>query len=281
MSEWQLQTRVHGSKLRRKAETNAQDTGLQSALNAYEDWTKGSMSIEGREKEDVERLVQLLNTYKNSVESIFDARENSAQEVLQSSILEEFLEYLFGPLQKKMTGVGVCRPSASYLDLVFHPRDFKTLTRLPEFTIGHKDHDFVIGSTCLITLQIEGQDEKSKASFVIPAVALEAKRYLERNMLDECAGTAARVKRATPYCMYLVIAEYLKMDDARPELSRIDEVYVLRRQRNSERLKKDFVPNPIAADLVYEMYRQVLSHLRRIWWDPDSALTTGRLFSFK
>ena len=60
---------------------------------------------------------------------------------------------------------------------------------------------------------------------MVPAVAIECKRYLERNMLDECAGTAEKIKRATPYCLYLVVAEYLKMDDAAPEMSRIEEIF--------------------------------------------------------
>ena len=89
---------------------------------------------------------------------------------------------------------------------------------------------------------------------VVPAVAIECKRYLERNMLDECSGTAERVKRATPYCLYVVVSEYLKMDNARPELSRIDEIYVMRKQRNSERGASDFVAKPIDHTLVFDLY---------------------------
>ena len=59
------------------------------------------------------------------------------------------------------------------------------------------------------------------------------------------------------------------------------EVYVLRKQRNSDRLTDDFVPNPISTKLVLDLHQQVATHLRRIWWDPESALTTGKLFSFR
>lgn len=97
-------------------------------------------------------------------------------------------------------------------------------------------------------------------------VAIECKRYLERNMLDECSGTAEKFKKATPYCLYIIVSEFLKMDNASPELSRIDEIYVLRKQRNSERLADGFVPNPIYGDLVVEIYRQVQRHLSRVWW---------------
>jgi hypothetical protein len=99
-------------------------------------------------------------------------------------------------------------------------------------------------------------------------------------MLDECAGTAEKIKKATPYCKYFVVAEYLKMDDASPEISLIDEIYVLRKQRNSARLEPGFVPNPIYAELVAEIYADCLAHLRRIWWDPQSGFTIGKVFNF-
>jgi hypothetical protein len=44
----------------------------------------------------------------------------------------------------------------------------------------------------------------SDKTIFVPAVALECKRHLERNTLAECAGLAARVKRATPYCLCVV-----------------------------------------------------------------------------
>jgi hypothetical protein len=69
------------------------------------------------------------------------------------------------------------------------------------------------------------------------------------------------------------------MDDASPELTQIDEIFILRKQRNSERSEKGFVAKPIDGELVIALYDMVLQHLRRIWWDPQSALTNGRLFN--
>ena len=98
-------------------------------------------------------------------------------------------------------------------------------------------------------------------------------------MLDECAGTAEKIKKATPYCKYFVVSEYLKMDDASPEISLIDEIFVLRKQRNSDRLETSFVPNPIYPDLVYEIYSDCLQHLSKIWWDPESGFRSGKVFN--
>jgi hypothetical protein len=269
----------HGVKLERKA---AADDTLRNVLESYRRWKSAATSVTGRTRRDIAQLVQLVDAYKNEVEPVLDRRANAAQEVLVSSIMEEFFEQLFCRLDAA-TGceVPVRQPAATYLDLVFHPKSFSTLAVQPEYTIRAKDQDFVIGGA--VTLSLKGQlsSASSESRLVIPAVAIECKRYLERNMLDECAGTAERVKRATPYCLFLVVAEYLKMDDAAPELTQIDEIFILRKQRNSERNAPGFVPNPIDPDLVCQLYDLVMAHLRRVWWDPNSALTNGRLFNFR
>jgi hypothetical protein len=270
---------VHGSKLRRKATEDGADD-LTPALAAYEIWRAKSLAIHGREKDDVRELTTLLNAYKDTAEPMFDKRANSAQEVLQPSIIEEFFEYLFSPIATTIGTAGVRKPASGFLDLVFHPRSITTLIKRPEHTIRTKDHDFIIGSHLTMKLS-QGTDEPTIESIIVPAVALECKRYLERNMLDECSGTAAKVKAATPYCLYVVVAEYLKMDDSRPELSKIDEIYILRRQRNSERNASDFKANPIAPDLVWDLYLMIINHLGRIWWDPENGVKAGKMFNFK
>ena len=267
---------IHGSKLRNKA---ASDASLNVALTAYETWRSKCLAIKGRKDNDIEDLTRLLNEYKNFVEPIFDKRANSAQEVLQPSILEEFFEYLFAPISLELGIDPLRKPAAGYIGLFFNPKDLNSLLTSPEVTIRRKDHDFVIGADLEIAIGAPGLTAKKK-QIVVPAIAIECKRYLERNMLDECAGTAEKMKKATPYCLYLVVAEFLKMDDASPEISLIDEIYVLRKQRNSERLQTDFKPNEIYVDLIIEIYHHCLEHLKRVWWDPQSGITQGKVFNF-
>jgi hypothetical protein len=253
---------------------------MEECLVRYEEWKSESLKITSRSHNDIDKLVKLLNDYKNYVEPVFDGRKNSAQEVLQPSILEEFFEYLFCTIKSEI-GIDLLRsPARGYVDLIFNPSDTKKLVEAPQYTIRRKDHDFVIGATAQITIQGQSSKQSSTESIVIPALAIECKRYLERNMLDECAGTAAKVKSATPYCKYFVVAEYLKMDNASPEISLIDEIYVLRRQRNSERLSPDFKPKPIHSDLIIDLYERCMEHIRRVWWHPESALEIGKVFNF-
>jgi hypothetical protein len=275
MSEPQVY--IHGSKLRRKA---AADSGLKATLAAYESWKTSSLAVTGRTETDIAQLTAHLNEYKARVEPIFDKRNNSAQEVLQPSILEEFFEYLFCQIETEV-GIDILRrPASGFIGLVFNPRDLKSLTTAPEYTIRQKDHDFVLGACITMDMSADGGKDVRREKLVVPAVAIECKRYLERNMLDECAGTAEKIKKATPYCRYIVVAEFLKMNNASPEISLIDEIYVLRRQRNLERQHADFEPAPIAADLVCHIYEDVVRHLKRIWWDADAALVSGRVFNY-
>ena len=271
-------TYVHGSKLLRKFK-NEHSNDIQNCISNYEIWKSNSLNVTGRSKDDVSKLVDYLNVYKDAVEPFFDKRANSAQEVLQPSILEEFFEYLFCNIQEIIGRELLRKPASGYIDLIFNPSSVQALVEQPEYTIRQKDHDFVLGVQVKLNISTNSNIVDS-TNIVIPAVAIECKRYLERNMLDECAGTAEKVKRATPYCKYYVVSEFLKMDDASPEITAIDEIYIPRKQRNSDRLQPGFVPNPVCPDLVWDLYETCINHLKRIWWDPQSALTKGKVFDF-
>jgi len=39
-------------------------------------------------------------------------------------------------------------------------------------------------------------------------------------------------------------------------------------------------PADMDAELVVGLYTQVMKHLSRVWWDPNSALETGKLFNY-
>lgn len=279
-SNFEPTTYIHGSKLRNKvSKIKNKDDSLFGCLEKYEIWKERSLSVKTRDQAGIELLVQYLNEYKSYSEAIFDQRNNSAQEVLQPSILEEFFEYLFCNISEVIGTDMLRKPAKGFVDLIFNPSSIESLLDVPEYTIRKKDHDFVLGSNLKLSVSSTNTGNQVQSDIVIPSIAIECKRYLERNMLDECSGTAEKVKRATPYCKYFVVAEFLKMDKAAPEMSLIDEIYVLRRQKNSERSSKDFVPNPIYADLVIDLYSQCINHLKKIWWDPESALKEGKVFN--
>ncbi|RSM29567.1 hypothetical protein C5B78_08035 [Aeromonas salmonicida] len=269
---------VHGNKLVNKFHKAKSDKDeLGRIVEHYTRWKSLSLAVKSRDESSIIELVKYLNEYKDIVEPFFDSRKNSAQELLQSSIIEEFFEYLFCNIEVEI-GVDPYRQQAkSFVDIVFNPMTIRSLTELPDYTIRTKDHDFVIGGEIFLKFSSMKITEERIEKIIIPAVAIECKRYLERNMLDECSGTAEKVKRANPYCKYIVVSEFLKLDDSRPELSSIDEIFILRKQKNSER--KTGKINPIYADLIFELYTDVVNHLKKMWWSPDTALVYGKVFN--
>lgn len=101
-------------------------------------------------------------------------------------------------------------------------------------------------------------------------------------MLDSCAGTAKRLKSAMPYCLYLVVSEYMKMEDAYPELTEIDELFILTRKSNSDRLsnnQKGLPPYAIGNDLIRDIFVMIDTHLAKVWWSPEDALSRGRVIA--
>jgi hypothetical protein len=287
--------RAHGPALQNKAnETN--DEGLKEVLSHYKTFISDAELIEfdaldaDSSKEAVIKLTKVLNLYRRHAIPILEARQNSGQENLRSSILEEFFQLLLFPLTanvRREFGDAVALGKAnSYVGLTFTPRSFQSLFKNPSPAVHTKDQDFVLGCNIQLSSSIKdgalGKDKKSTTitNVVVPVVAIECKTYIERNMLDSCAGTAKRLKAAMPYCLYLVAAEYMKMDDAYPELTDIDEVYILTKQSNATRLKQKLLPpHEISEDLVLDIFRQVSVHLRKIWWSPEDALDRGRVIN--
>ena len=165
----------------------------------------------------------------------------------------------------------------SYVSLSFAPNSFDKIFSEPNTYIHTKDQDFMLGAS--IQIQIEAAGNEESTTTVIPVVAIECKTYLERNMLDSCAATAGRLKNAMPYCIYIVASEYMKMTDASPELTDIDEVYILCKAKNAERERRKRAGEPpldIQSDLIQDLYNRVCRHLNAIWWKPEDAIQNGK-----
>ena len=60
-----------------------------------------------------------------------------------------------------------------------------------------------------------------------------------------------------------------------PKHSQIDEIFVLRRQKASEKRLK-----PIDKEIIWELFSFVKSHLEKEWWNPEQATKRGRLIHY-
>ena len=276
---------IHGKNLRdyesKQRDINGEIFG--KVVKAYEEYRYKINSINELSPDSIHDLVNSLNEYRRYSIPIFDKLDNSGQQALGYTIMEEFFYLLFNKkieLMSLMHGNLYIGKGNSYVSLSFTPKSFADVFVNPNAYIHTRDQDFVMGATVEILVNADGNQEK--AITVIPVVAIECKTYLERNMLDTCAATASRLKNAMPYCIYIVASEYMKMSDAAPELTDIDEVYILCKAKNADRERRKRHGDPpfdIDEDLIVDLYDRVNRHLHSIWWNPDDAVKLGKIIN--
>lgn len=248
---------------------------------AYNTYRQAFDSIMNYDDAGIREMVKVLNAYRSVSLPVFDSLNNAGQKALGYTIMEEFF-YLF--FQKYVYTLGINRDNLflgkgnSYISLSFTPKSFlKSMDDVNPF-VHSKDQDFVLGISVDINVK-SGRSETTRKT-VLPVVAIECKTYLEKNMLDSCANTATKLKSAMPYCAYIVAAEYMKMEEASPELSDIDEVYILCKAKNAERLRRKergLPPLDIDAELIIDLFDRIRYHLNTIWWSPEDAVKNGRI----
>ena len=151
----------------------------------------------------------------------------------------------------------------------------------PAILVETKDHDFAIGTKFQATFANQKNEKLGSYEFQIPAVAIECKTYLDKTMLEGASISAEELKRINPSARYFIVAEWLKLTEAiNLRKYRIDQIYVLRKQKNTDRefrYDKDYKKNPIHADLVWSLYREVVDYLSAARWDIDAAVARGKL----
>lgn len=276
---------IHGKNLRDytlKLEGQQREL-FENLKHSYRDYRDTIDDIEELNDVGIRTMVSALNNYRRIAIPVFDKLENSGQQALGYTIMEEFFYLLF---QKKIQSMNIVHENLfvgkgnSYVSLSFTPSSFENLFGDPQAYIHTKDQDFMLGASVEISVLAEGA-EKSITT-VIPAVAIECKTYLEKNMLDSCAATASRLKKAMPYCIYIVASEYMKMSDASPELTDIDEVYILCKAKNTDRERRQREqqePYNIDPELILDLFNRVTRHLNAIWWRPEEAVELGKIIN--
>ncbi len=276
---------IHGKNLRdyTAKQRGAKRELFDNLMLSYENYRNQISEVAELDETGIREYVRALNEYRRVSVPVFDSLDNNGQVALGYTIMEEFFYLLF---QKKVSSMNMEHGNIfvgkgnSYVSLSFTPASFNELFNKPNAYIHTKDQDFVLGAN--VEIQISADGDAETTTTVIPAVAIECKTYLERNMLDSCAATATRLKTAMPYCIYIVASEYMKMSDAAPELTDIDEVYILCKAKNSDRERRkraNLPPYDIDADLIIDLYLRVTRHLNAIWWKPEDAVENGKIIN--
>jgi len=285
---------VHGDNLRTKLGSSSEYSDakgqqfLAEILPKYEAWLGANEELGGpfteRSSNDaatIKKRVQLFEEYKAFLDQKQYAEHFDSRSNLQSSVLEEFFEYLFRDLVTSFVGNPLMGKSHAFKDIFFAPRCYSEMIIEPAAKIETKDHDFIIGVRMYARLSCsrEASEPAQDLEWDLPAVAIECKTYLDKAMLESSSMSAEQLKARNPNGLYIVVMEYIKLaEDVNLRKYKVDQMYVLRCQKNIDRKYRvnldpvsrtdtcsGWHQNPINADAVIHLYETVRSHLSQDW----------------
>ena len=213
---------------------------VEAQIERYNEWIAALNSLEGEGDDLLAGMVELLNSYKKSVEFhlIFCSSEDflyrqKGQLKLDNTILEEFLPRLFDtriiPGLARLNDAE-CGPRSSFAGLSFES------PLLPLSAGGvyvkKKDQDFSVTKKHRIRITQAGNAaDVFDQEFHVSYFATEIKTNLDKTMFQEAAATAGELKRVSSGSKYILLCEWLDMTPINTKLTAMDEVIVLRRAK--------------------------------------------------
>jgi hypothetical protein len=245
---------------------------LSQIREAYDEWMKSIGELDLFEvgndelnQQLVNQHVQFFNDYKDILDQAIYAEKFDSRSRLHSSALEEFFTHLFKDLA-----------DASGMDIIGSIRTVNDFF-LPgvgpfELKLEQKEQDFAIACSASLSLSAEVNPESINHSIELPCVIIECKTYLDKTMLGEIVTASNKLKERFPAVLHIIAAEYLKLteDINMKKYNSIDQIYVLRREKNVDRevrLSEDYTRNNIFEETVWHLYDLVSQHL-----EGDSSL---------
>lgn len=268
----------------------AREDKLKKLIGIYTEYLTGQLAIKDevldfrtdalsdeqktRINDNIKKRVKLLNDYYEKFTALkiegdgdecYDSRSK-----IRSTILEEFMFLLFREFVGSISGSGKKKllkngSTKAYSNMFFTASDINQFVKNPSIQINTKNQDYAIYREVKILL--EGSDEAPRKAS-IPILAIEDKTYLDKTMLEGAIATAEKIKMGAPYSVFIVVAETYAVDSSvDPAYSRIDQIFVLRKCKDSERGEND-----INVDVVQNLFWFVVNRLMRPWFDIEKKL---------
>jgi len=269
---------IHGDNLEHKIRTEKQPENkkLLGEIKAeYLKWKENSLIITGTTRDDIEKKVELLNSYKAFIDPPRFKKEAgnkygfTSQSQLHSSVIEEFMYYLFkdtGKLSNKHIRWGRTK---AYTNLYFAPPSIDAFEESSNIVINVKNQDFSISKEVILKSRVSNNDKWQENKIYVPVVSIECKTYLDKTMYEGSVSTAEKIKRGNPYCIFLIVTETYEVSlDVEPRLSSIDQIYVLRKEHRT---------NPVFADVVYDLFKFVETHITSDWYKLKERAKNGKM----
>jgi hypothetical protein len=271
----------HGVLLSKKISKNSTNKIINELSSLYNAWQAESNRLNSENETELKEKVRILNDYKNYVDTLTNETHYfKMQDKMSSSIMEEFLFYLFkdipsikASIDKGLIFIGATN---AYTDLSFAPKNLKDFLTYPNVFINYKNQDFTISK--LIKCIFECNGEQEKREIIVPAVAIECKTFIPSTMLGQSIYEAQLLKQGNPYSLYIVVAEQNALsDDVNLKNIPIDEIFILRRQKRNSTKNKVSDKNPIDFFVIKELYCFVKDYLNTEWFNNEKATERGRL----
>lgn len=256
---------------------------LQEIKKRYDQWKADNLSITAFSRSDILSKVELLNDYKDFIDQQHYAEKFDSRSNLHSTVLEEFLYYLFKDAIPGQEYNPIIGPASTFKGLYFAPPNFAEMLRSPYALLETKDHDFVIGTSILAQFSCPNAMSTlyEAKTFQVPAIVIEVKTYLDKTMLEGASAAADMLKTICPTSKYFIVAEYLKLTESiNLRRFKVDQIYILRKQKNVDRefrFLPTFVKNPIDPELIWEFFTEVYTYLSVETWDVSRLLERGKL----
>lgn len=258
----------HASNILRKHEDAKEIDRLMQIANKYVIYLEENLKLEGFADDTIIKRVHLLNDYYNFIHNNNLDNLYSSQGKFRPTILEEFLYLLFKDFvkhyQKKLNAQDQLESGSvkAYSNLYFKAKSFDEFVTNPDMAVNEKDQDFAIYRK--FVLSVNGT---KTINLQVPAIAIEAKTFIDKTMLDGIIATAEKVKSGNPYSMFVSVTEtYDVAFGVDPAYSRIDQIYVLRKTTRKAAWAD------IDAGVVLRMFHEIKAHLERPWSDVRTRL---------
>lgn len=300
---------VHGDNLRQKENHRTKYTDdlsrhyLTEIREKYNQWHQENINLIGPKSEITEsneQIIQdriaLFTNYKDFLDQQHYAEKFDSRSNLHSTVIEEFMFYLFRDLVSEFGEHALLGKSHTFKDIFFTPPNYSEMLKRPYGKIEKKDHDFVIGATIEASFtsgtppEFDEQRGEQKVImteeplnhqditvtsntethlFDIQAVAIECKTYLDKTMLEGSSRAAEELKARNPNGLYIVVMEWIKLSDSTNlRKYKVDQIYVLRQQKNTDRefrYSENYQKNPISVEAVSHLFNYVRQHLTEDW----------------
>lgn len=261
----------HASNILTKANSRlskVEEQALNLLVPVYAQYLKDMLNIRAYNRVAISHKVELLNGYYNFMHEHGLDRTFSAQGKFRPTILEEFLFLLFkdyvSDIKERADKYNVINSGAvkAYSNIYFKARNFIDFIESPEIGINEKDQDYAIYRTFDITI-----NNSRPMKIRIPAVAIEAKTYIDKTMLDSIIATAEKIKSGNPHTRFIAVAERYDVSfSVDPAYSRIDQIYVLRKDMRKSEWKD------IDEKVVWRLFEETVKHLERPWSDVENRI---------